>query len=126
MCACAGGRQAVCAGMRARMWVCAPARPTCGHLAGHEHGVEIRDRGSIGDIAADCRHVADWGARKPLELRLHGFVCLGRVGGLGLDEVFEQVVDASQRGGRADDEASAHGLELVELRHMRGTDELLP
>jgi hypothetical protein len=94
VCACAGGRQAVCA----RMCVCARAKWTCGHLAGHEDGVEIRDRGSISDVAADGRHVADRGARKPLELRLHGFVCLRRVRGLRLDEVFEQVVDASERG----------------------------
>ena len=58
-------------------------------LAGHEDGVEIRDRGSISDVAADGRHVADRGARKPLELHLHGFVRLCRVGGLRLDEVVQ-------------------------------------
>ena len=35
------------------------------------------------------------------------------------------MVDSSERRGRADDKASAHGLELVELRHVRGADQLL-
>mmetsp|Transcript_42242 Transcript_42242/g.99144 ORF Transcript_42242/g.99144 Transcript_42242/m.99144 type:complete len:463 (+) Transcript_42242:2446-3834(+) len=94
--------------------------------ARHEHRVEIRDGGSVGDVAADRASVADGSAGEPAQLLQHRRVRARRVCWLRRDLVLHDLLEAVERDGRAKVNRPVRGRDNVHFLHVRGAHEHLP